>query len=66
MTESVESNVNGRDVASITTALGDDLLRCIQERETEKVGWDKLPARYARRTVINKISARNAILNTKV
>lgn len=51
--------------ALIIILWGDNPLRPVQECETAKVAWDKLQITYARKTVVNMISALKSLLYTE-
>lgn len=63
--KSVESNVNEQAIAFVIMRLGNNPLRSIQECETAMEVWEKLQVKYAGKTIINKISILNSLLNTK-
>lgn len=50
----------------IISALGDNLLRTIQNCSTESEAWDRLQARYIRETLINNLGVFNSLLNFKL
>lgn len=54
--KSVESNINEKTLFVIVPTLGKNPLRAVQECELAKGACDKLPERYAKKTVINKIT----------
>lgn len=62
---SVKTKTNERSLLLMVRTAGDNTLKTVQECELARDVWEKLPKRYARKTVTKKLTLLNILLKRR-